>query len=148
MSGQMITKVIEAKIRCEEKIVLMYLADGADDVDGEGIDGPAFDHIPGVEYIARWCGLAAPKWRGRRAWPCFWRERPFGSRGAPMARSCPVRRASFSTPLRRSLPSPRRQACPLRFTIHASRKMLLRLNVENQTMFNQFEAMFVSNDSL
>ena len=61
MSGQMITKVIEAKIRCEEKIVLMYLADGADDVDGEGIDGPAFRHIPGVEYIARWCGLPAPR---------------------------------------------------------------------------------------
>lgn len=56
MSGQMIAEVIKAKIRSEEKFVLMYLADGADDADGQ-----IFEHIPGVECITRWCGLPAPR---------------------------------------------------------------------------------------
>lgn len=56
MGGQMITEVIKAKIRSEEKFVLMYLADGADDADRQ-----IFGHIPNVECITRWCGLPAPR---------------------------------------------------------------------------------------
>ncbi|MCZ6638191.1 MAG: hypothetical protein O7C66_08365 [Alphaproteobacteria bacterium] len=59
MSSLMMAKVTKAKIRCEEKFVLVNLADGASDENGhgDGRDGPTFLHIPPVEEIAKWCGL-------------------------------------------------------------------------------------------